>query len=591
MQFLITVILCLALLFGAGGGTDAVPAMKTETAGAQKQEMDAGAIRKGTEAQPEPNGALVPAYYRYDTASFEADCGRLAACRDADEAVALYDELYEAYRQIESLSTAAYIRYSDDVADEYWSAESVWSETACADANDRLCTACRAVMDGPCAGALRAHVGDEAADYFAAYEEYPAAMQELLERESELVSEYYTALDAADRLEVEFQGRSWTMEDWSGEAGDELYWDDYDAFTALREELMKAANGSLGPIYLELVELRGRIAELAGYDNYAEYAYENVFCRDYGLEESESFCEQVRQAVSGRYYNEVYYNESAAGYARADMDAGELLAALGDHAGQIGGVVAEAYDFMTENGLYDIGGGSGRMDGCYTTSFSASGAPYIFLRLYGGSTDFYSMSHEFGHFVDARLNPVPNALASGGSYDLFEIHSNGLEVLYTRFYDDIFGIGAERAEYGVLADQLAGVIDGCVFDEFQRRIYEADELTLDDVNRIYSEVCAAFGEYDEAGEDYWWMYVPHNFESPMYYISYAASSLVALQLWDESREDYDRAVDDWLSIVEAGAYDKGYMQVLSECGLQSFADEGSVEAICTPVLDYLAGIG
>ena len=200
MQFLITVILCLALLFGAGGGTDAVPAMKTETAGAQKQEMDAGAIRKGTEAQPEPNGALVPAYYRYDTASFEADCGRLAACRDADEAVALYDELYEAYRQIESLSTAAYIRYSDDVADEYWSAESVWSETACADANDRLCTACRAVMDGPCAGALRAHVGDEAADYFAAYEEYPAAMQELLERESELVSEYYTALDAADRL-------------------------------------------------------------------------------------------------------------------------------------------------------------------------------------------------------------------------------------------------------------------------------------------------------------------------------------------------------------------------------------------------------
>ena len=85
--------------------------------------------------------------------------------------------------------------------------------------------------------------------------------------------------------------------------------------------------------------------------------------------------------------------------------------------------------------------------------------------------------------------------------------------------------------------------------------------------------------------------MPHNFESPMYYISYAASSLVALQLWDESREDYDRAVDDWLSIVEAGAYDKGYMQVLSECGLQSFADEGSVEAICTPVLDYLAGIG
>ena len=46
-------------------------------------------------------------------------------------------------------------------------------------------------------------------------------------------------------------------------------------------------------IYAEIVTNNNRIAQLAGYDNYYDYASKEIYCRDYGREDLEKFCNTV----------------------------------------------------------------------------------------------------------------------------------------------------------------------------------------------------------------------------------------------------------------------------------------------------------
>lgn len=590
MRLLITIALCLALIFGIGSQKESLPAMQTETVSVQETETETAAESETT-AETEEAASLVPEYYRYDMAEFNADCERLAAGSDADEVAALYDKLYAEYETIYTLNAVAYIHYCDNVNDEYWAEENNQSAVLCSDASDRFCAACRSVMDGPCADALRAHVGDDVADGLAEYEAADAELTTLFDREQELISEYYSALDGINELEAEVQGQTWTVGEWNDGAGAELYDSDYDGYLAVKSALQDAMNDGFAAIYLELVDLRKEIAEAYGYDDYIEFAYVNTYNRDYGKEEAESFCEQVRSLVSERYYDEVYNDLRTYGSITAAMDTDELLTTLRSYAGQVDSAVVDAYDLMLENGLYDIDSiGEGRFGGSYVTELPSVNAAFLFSTTYGDDLDLRNLCHELGHFTHFTRVHNPNRLCYSANFDLLEIHSNGLELLYTHFYDDIYGDTAQDMEYSELAGQLNTVVDGCIYDEFQRRVYEAEDLRADDVSRLFREICASYGKYEDTQADATWTRVSHNFDSPFYYISYAASSLAALQLWDESCEDFDGAVADWLALVDADPYEGGYMEALADCGLSSFADEGTVADVCLSVMDHMAAL-
>lgn len=605
MRRWMAILLCLVMLVGLCG-CRAVAGALAAVAGLWWEEPDLSAVMpemsavmtpaptatpmptpQPTPTLPQANIELVPPYRRYDVEEFESACDRLIDCTDPKEAVQRYDRLYRKLMDFSAAETTAYIAYSLDVTDPYWSQEQLWSEQARSDAATAFVTSVSAAMLGSCADALRAHFGDETADYYMQADDYNEREDELTRRESALVSEYYAALAQIDSLAVSFQGRDWTMDHLNGADGDAL---DDESYWQLYDELMKAYNDALGPIYVELVALRGELAALYGYDSYSDYAYESTYGRGYTTAEAEEFCEQVMR-LAPRYYDEVYFADVGTDYGFASMDGEQLMQSLGRYAEAIDPLVGKAWDYLAENGLYALAEDEGCMEGGYTVSLDSTRAPYIYMSLYGDGSDFLTISHEFGHFIADWVNPNPDPLMCSGDYDLMEIHSNGLEALYSRYYPELFGENAPQAEQALLAELLSGVVDGCLYDEFQRRVYAAEELTLEDINRIYSEVCVEFGQYDEVYDDGWWMFISHNYDSPLYYISYAASGLAALQIWSLSREDYAAAVDTWRSVVQAGAYDRGYAALLSECGLKSFAEENAVEEVCAPVLDYLAENG
>ena len=58
----------------------------------------------------------------------------------------------------------------------------------------------------------------------------------------------------------------------------------------------------------------------------------------------------------------------------------------------------------------------------------------------------------------------------------------------------------------------------------------------------------------------------------MYYISYAISALVVLDLYSESTYDYDRVVDKYMRISAEGIY-RTYSEIVEECQLPDIFDK------------------
>lgn len=531
-------------------------------------------------------------YEHYDPEAFYAQVSELRALADDGDlegVCAQYDLLYREFCYVDSLYVLADIQYCADLTSSYWNEESLYTAELWSETSDALSEACRYVLESSLGEGFAEHVGPEYAAVLETYEPLTDREAELYRREAELINEYYALSNTAYEDAVyTYLGRDWTWDMLSGYRGDALYADDYEGYLEVYYGLDKYANDLLGPIFLELLTIRTEMAELLGYDSYADYAYECVYGRDFTTRDAQALCDAVKP-LAADYYEDLYYSDIwyAYGEVSPTMDAEALLDAFGGTISLFGPELEEAFAYLEEYGLYLISDSPTSQTGAYTTELPYYHSPFLYIGMEGDCYDFSTLTHEFGHFADAYYTPIPNVLVSVGSYDLFEIHSTGLEVLYTEVYDQVFESGADVARFITLAGQIESVIDGCIMDEFQRRVYAQPDMTLEEINRLYSDICEDYGVYQPMAEEYSWVYVSHNFEAPLYYLSYAVSSLAALQLWTAAQEDVDAAVTSYLAILGQGAYDDGYKQVLKNAGLRLFTEANAVEEICRPVLDEL----
>ena len=141
----------------------------------------------------------------------------------------------------------------------------------------------------------------------------------------------------------------------------------------------------------------------------------------------------------------------------------------------------------------------------------------------------------------------------------------------------------------LLFNLITSVLDGALYDEFQRRAYAEPDLTGERAAELYGEVCDDFGCYDGSGEfAYDWVWVSHNFDNPFYYISYAASALGALELYDLLCADFDAAADKYLEICGMDTEYYYYTDALEEAGLHSIFDESAYAEIAETVEQTLA---
>lgn len=475
-------------------------------------------------------------WYIYDDAELLDKAARLGETADGKEAADLYDWLMAEYAKVYTLDNLAYIDFYAHPGDETLSDACQQLDSVLNEVNDALCTALSDALDGPAGSALRSYIGEDKATALVGYDEQTDRQREITERVSELTLQY-------NALIMEYLS--------------------YD------EETEK-----IGALYRELVDLHNEEAQIVGYKDYADYAYEASYGRDFTPDDAAALCEAVKP-YARQYFGSLYYNEATYADFSADTDLTEreLVGLVTQYMPRVSDDAAKAAAYMEKHGLYFMDSAERVSDLGFTTTLDQYNAPFIYLALYGDQNDIQSMFHEFGHYYDAYVNPVPDLLLSVGSLDIFEIHSTGMEALSTGWYEDIYGEDADLARIRFLDSALYTVFSGCLFDEFQRVVYADPTLTPEQISQTFVTIARSYGLRSFGKEfSHYWMQVNHNFESPFYYISYAVSMLASLQIYEMAENDWAAAADFYNDLVSLGAFDYTYCELLDKVGLECFTD-------------------
>lgn len=117
---------------------------------------------------------------------------------------------------------------------------------------------------------------------------------ELTAEEIRLVQQYDQAM--MEDCEITYNGEAWT-EDKLEETPPE---DDSDVNTILTL-ILKKRSETVVPIFKELVSVRTEIARENGYDNYVDYAYEELYNRDFTPGEVRALYPVIKDEISPLY--------------------------------------------------------------------------------------------------------------------------------------------------------------------------------------------------------------------------------------------------------------------------------------------------
>ena len=354
-------------------------------------------------------------------------------------------------------------------------------------------------------------------------------------------------------------------------------------------------------LYAQFVENNKKIAKIMGYDNYLEYAYENVYDRDYSYQDVQIIADYVKEYIAPLFidslnkwnkisgYTEQFLNQVQSNffeiYESNDIlnDYIDLLAFDSNPDKQIS--FSDELNSLISDGNVFLG----EYDGAYVTYLYEINVPIAYFG--PGYNNPFTVAHEFGHY----MNEIYNDNEFSQSYDLLEMHSQGNEMLYLAYLKGVLNQTAlyQTETYNML-NMLNTIVIALAVDTFEQAVYTdyydgaysaeimADNtITYDEYDLLFKSVIEDFGATGYLTEEYWRYVVIH---APCYYVSYSVSALSVLQLYPKANEDFDAAVDSYLKLFTYTdtLEEDGYMDteaVLEYAGLYGFTDEELYKSI------------
>ncbi len=352
-------------------------------------------------------------------------------------------------------------------------------------------------------------------------------------------------------------------------------------------------------LYAEFVQNNNKMAELMGYDNYLEYAYENVYGREYSYADARNIATYVKEHISP-IYGKMYGKYRAIDDSNSEyknLCESSFFANL-----QGNDLVNDYIDVMIFNTNPDkqisfsdefnklMGDGNmfrGDYQGAFVTSISSANLPIAYFGRGTSYSNGFTVVHEFGHFMNEIYNGEYKNISQ--SYDLLEMHSQGNELLFLAYLKSQAGISAESfadIEADQLFNMLYAVMSGMTIDTFEQAIYldhyegtGADEImadgtiTSDEYDSLYAYICEDFGA-SKTHANYW----RHGMtiRSACYYVSYSVSALAVLQVYEMANtQGFDAAKDAYLKLFTYTDSDTemNMEEVLEYAEMMSYMDE------------------
>ena len=379
----------------------------------------------------------------FDEKDFDKMCEGLSGYvndpKQADKVSQLLDEIEDYAGDIEASYTIADIYSSLDADDEAMSDKVKELDELYTNIYDKCMINYQIIANSKNADILKEQVTSDFWQEILEYEPMTDEQKEIGKRVTELVLQYESI--NKDESTAIIDKKEYTMEELSTalDNGDITFLDYlYGCYDITTER-----NESMGNIYLELVELRNQLAKSYGYDNYAEYAYAEVYNRNYTPHDMDYYRDMVKDVYldcendASDYFVDNYYEEyvEMKDEGITEEDCHEALLA---HLGDVDEALYEAYDYMMSHNLCDISPSATKVDSGFTAPILGQyNAPYLFNKPDGTVWDITTLIHEFGHYSAFYFSDEDFYENGGDSLDLAEIHSQGLEMIYTNYYDEI----------------------------------------------------------------------------------------------------------------------------------------------------------
>ncbi len=474
----------------------------------------------------------------------------------------------ELYTNASTMYSIANIRYSQDFANEENFANKDTSEQAAMDVQDGLYALARDILNSPCAAALDGIVTEEDAEYLRDYENLTEEEKALEAEITALEDEYQNGTVAEYTAEV--NGVAYTEETaWDAYLAETMTEEEYDYFTNVA--LPEARTAALGDIYLRIMDAHKREAAMEEYENYAEYAYEN-YGRDYTPEEMQEFHKAVKEYIVPLYLEsaDVFYSLADVEVFYGDYTGDIALDMIDPYIASLSSEMYEAFTYMRTHGLYDTALSDSKDGRGYTTMLPAYHAPFFFDTPVGYLYDLTTAIHEFGHYNNGYW--LDGSWYNGSKdLDTCEVHSQGLELLFTEFYPEMFGEAGDFVSVFTFLVKLEAIVTGALYDELQQYAFETENVTVQQLNEKYTELCREYGltDADSTEMQLDWVDVPHTFLSPFYYISYAVSAAGAFEFWLEAQDDFYAGVDDYLRYTAQKMDEYSFQESFEALGMQS----------------------
>lgn len=519
---------------------------------------------------------------------------------NADQVDALIDEMEDMARRMMANYSIANIYATLDAENQEYDEQVTHYNELLVDLNDKVQQTYRMIAESACSEVLHARIEDEEEwQDILEYEPMTEEQKELDNRETEL-SLKYDELYIADYT-VNINGTDYDMDTITEgyEAGEITVEEYFNGFA----DILNQRNQELGNLYLELVDVRTQIAQSYGYDNYAEYAYEEIYDRDYSPEDLEEYRRQVVEYIvplEHDLYDMLMGDTNYDAMWEAEMSEQECLDTLERYLPEISDDMLISFRYMVDHGMCDLSIDERKAPGGYTTSINVYNAPYMFNCADGTISDMGTLIHEFGHYNEMYFAPEDEWLYNYGNLDVAEIHSQGLELLFLDHAEDIYGENAYAVKLYTLMNMAYACVEGVKEDAFQFAVYSNPEgLTIEKLNEIYYDCCEEYGALDfnnsyylgmygfmESNEIVEWVEIPHTFQSPLYYVSYSVSMAAVEELWDVILDDREEGINVYLDLVEKGQVDS-YTDTLTDVGLNNPIENPRFDVYANNIRYYL----
>jgi predicted small secreted protein len=564
MSFLVSLLLCAALLLSActsqAGGTETGTETGSDTADAAESGEESGSESGADTEDDDVINRNPDMVYSYTEEQYETLCQKIGQLTELLSAGDRQEEFLTLYKDVEENDFEA-------MQDQY----------QIANVGSMVRT------DSETAAALLEDIS----------EKYNKVLQQLIEM--------YDDIDASPYAEAFFEG--WTEEERAqAVASARSYTDELTDLKVASDKLM-AEYRSLAyddtflqksaEIYMRAVEQNKRIAQISGYDDYMEYAYELMYNRDYLPSDTAAMRTMVKEYLAPMLptlLNKL--QDAAATLTKADQaDVNRILQTdvtglgvveglgttvqsvtdvLDAYFDSVSGDMKQTYYDMWNNNHYILTFNAEKSHvGAFSVYFYKLAYPMFYFG--SGYQDLYTVVHEFGHCY-----AMEKSASMDIPLDLAEVNSQGNEWLFTSFLRDNVTSKAYTylVTYRLLSD-IASICNCVAVNDFEMYVYSHSDYTAETLDSVMEKVLRdlgidqIFSQLYESPTSYW-HYV--TIDNPGYYISYAMSLLPSLELYAMSLDNYDGAAAAYLQLATVGKHDT-FLGSLRKAGIGTPFDE------------------